>query len=199
MPKVSITDKKQWLAKLTRTRRKLVKNLNVYLNRLHVALTESYGAVYKKLFKTLFAKKALKFFENYPTINDSLSDNDVKGRLEEEKWDLLKQAGRWTDDFYLETLRTEIRGLIEIIKSINSAKLAIDEKISEVADQVEEMKILRTFPGIGGIAGATLLSEIGDIERFGKESYLSAYCGVSPVKWQSGSGRIRTKRRKRYS
>jgi transposase len=199
LPKISITDKKQWLAKLTRTRRKLVKDLNGYLNRLHIALTESYGAVYKKLFKTLFAKKALKFFENYPTINDSLSDNDVKGRLEEEKWGLLKQAGGWTDDFYLETLRTEIRGLIEIIRSINSTKLAIDEKISEVADQVEEMKILRTFPGIGGIAGATLLSEIGDIERFGKESYLSAYCGVSPVKWQSGSGRIRTKRRKRYS
>jgi len=43
------------------------------------------------------------------------------------------------------------------------------------------------------------LSEIGDIERFDRESYLSAYCGVSPVIWQSGTGRIRTKRRKRYS
>ena len=52
---------------------------------------------------------------------------------------------------------------------------------------------------VGGIAGATLLSEIGDIDRFGKESYLSAYCGVSPVIWQSGTGRIRIKRRKRYS
>ena len=65
------------------------------------------------------------------------------------------------------------------------------------ADQVEEMRILKTFPGIGGISGATLLSEIGDIDRFGQESYLSAYCGVSPVIWQSGTGRIRTKRRKR--
>jgi transposase len=199
LPKISITDKKQWLAKLTRTRRKLVKDLNGYLNRLHIALTESYGAVYKKLFKTLFAKKALKFFKDRPTINDSLSDNDTKDRLGEEKWYLLKQAGRWEDDFYLETLRTEIRGLIEIIKSINSTKLAIEEKIREVADQVEEMRILETFPGIGGIAGATLLSEIGDIDRFRKDSYLSAYCGVSPVIWQSGSGRIRTKRRKRYS
>jgi len=105
----------------------------------------------------------------------------------------LKQAGRWTDDFYLETLRTEIRGLIGIIRSVDNTKLAIEEKIREVADQVEEMRILETFPGIGGIAGATLLSEIGDIDRFGKESYLSSYCGVSPVIWQSGSGRIRTK------
>jgi transposase len=199
LPRISITDKKQWLAKLTRTRRKLVKDLNGYLNRLHIALTESYGVVYKSLFKTLFAKKALLFFEENPTINDSISDEDVKKRLGEEKWDLLIQAGKWKDDYYLETLRTEIRGLIGIIRSVNSTKIALEENIQEIAEQVEEMGILQTFPGIGGIAGATLLSEIGDIERFDQESYLSAYCGVSPVIWQSGTGRIRTKRRKRYS
>jgi transposase len=199
LPKISITDKKQWLAKLTRTRRKLVKDLNGYLNRLHIALTESYGVVYKSLFKILFAKKALKFFEDYPTINDSLSDDDAKKRLGNEKQNLLVQAGKWEDDYYLDTLRTEIRGLIGIIRSINNTKIALEENIKEIADQVEEMRILRTFPGIGGIAGATLLSEIGDIERFGQESYLSAYCGVSPVIWQSGTGKIRTKRRKRYS
>ena len=199
LPRISITDKKQWLAKLTRTRKKLVKDLNGYLNRLHIALTESYGVVYKSLFKTLFAKKALMFFDDNPTINDSISDEDAKKRLGEEKWDLLIQAGKWKDDYYLETLRTEIRGLIGIIRSINSTKIALEENIQEITEQVEEMRILQTFPGIGGIAGATLLSEIGDIERFEKESYLSAYCGVSPVIWQSGTGRIRTKRRKRYS
>jgi len=199
LPRISITDKKQWLAKLTRTRRKLVKDLNGYLNRLHIALAESYGFVYKKLFKILFAKKALQFFEDYPTINDSLSDKNAKRRIGEEKWDLLKQSGKWRDTYYLEALRTEIRGMIEIIRCINSTKLAIDEKIYEIADKIEEMKILKTFPGIGGVAGASLLSEIGDIDRFGQESHLSAYCGVSPVIWQSGTGRIRTKRRKRYS
>jgi len=199
LPKILITDKKQWLAKLTRTRRKLVKDLNGYLNRLHIALTESYGVVYKSLFKILFAKKALKYFEDYPTINDSISDNAAKKRLGKEKRDLLIQAGKWEDDYYLDTLRTEIRGLIGIIRSINSTKIALEENIKEIADQVEEMRLLKTFPGIGGIAGATLLSEIGDIERFSQESYLSAYCGVSPVIWQSGTGRIRTKRRKRYS
>jgi transposase len=199
LPRVSITNKKQWLAKLTRTRRKLVKDLNGYLNRLHIALTESYGVVYKSLFKTLFAKKALLFFEEYPTINDCLSGDEARKRLGKEKWALLIQAGRWKDDYYLETLRTEIRGLIGIIRSVNSTKISLEENIREIAEQVEEMQILQTFPGIGGIAGATLLSEIGDVERFGQESALSAYCGVSPVIWQSGTGKIRTKRRKRYS
>ncbi|MCJ7579403.1 MAG: IS110 family transposase [Candidatus Aminicenantes bacterium] len=199
LPRISITDKKQWLAKLTRTRKKLVKDLNGYLNRLHIALTESYGVVYKSLFKTLFTKKALMFFEDKPTINDSVSDEETKERLGQEKWDLLIQAGKWKDDYYLETLRTEIRGLIGIIRSVNTTKIALEKNIKEIAEQVDEMRILQTFPGIGGIAGATLLSEIGDIERFDRESYLSAYCGVSPVIWQSGTGRIRTKRRKRYS
>lgn len=199
LPKISITDKKQWLAKLIRTRKKLVKDLNGYLNRLHIALTESYGVVYKSLFKTLFAKKALMFLEDNPTINDSVSDDETKKRLGEKKWDLLLQAGTWKDDYYLETLRTEIRGLIGIIRSVNNTKIALEKNIKGIAEQVEEMRILQTFPGIGGISGATLLSEIGDIERFGQESYLSAYCGVNPVIWQSGTGRIRTKRRKSYS
>ena len=51
--------------------------------------------------KHLFAKKALKFFENYPTINDSLSDRNVMRKLGETKWDLLNQAGMWEDDSYL--------------------------------------------------------------------------------------------------
>jgi transposase len=65
--------------------------------------------------------------------------------------------------------------------------------------QIANITVHYPFPGIGGVAGATLLSEIGDIERFEKESYLSAYCGVSPVIWQSGTGRVKTKRRHRYS
>ena len=51
--------------------------------------------------KLFLRKKALKFFDDYPTINDSLSDSNVKKQLGEKKWELLKQAGRWTDDFYL--------------------------------------------------------------------------------------------------
>jgi hypothetical protein len=69
-------------------------------------------------------------------------------------------------------MRTEIRGFIGIIRPVTSTKEAIEKKIDDTADRVEEMKLLRIFPGIGGIAGAALLSEIGDIKRSGKENYL---------------------------
>jgi transposase len=93
----------------------------------------------------------------------------------------------------------EIRGLIKIIRALNGMKKEIEKKIEEKGEEDGEMKILKTFPGIGSITAAALLSEIGDVDRFEKESYLSSYCGVSPVLWQRGSGRVKTKRRKRYS
>ena len=117
----------------------------------------------------------------------------------EEKWDLLSQAGKWDKGFYLECLRVEIRCLIAIIKAILTAKKELDEKIKEVGTEDEDVRRLRTFPGIDFVTAATLLSEIGNIERFERESCLSSYCGVSPARWQSGTSKVKTKRRKRYN
>jgi transposase len=200
LPKVSFTEQKLLLSKLSRLRKRLSKDLNGYLNRLHAALTESYGAVYKRLFRSIFSQKALAFFESYPTINDAFGHKKkVAAVLGEEVWELIREAGKWDKSFYLEYLKVEIRCLIGIIKAILAAKKELEEKIKEVGAEDEDMRLLRTFPGIDYVTAATLLSEIGDIERFGKESSLSSYCGVSPVMWQSGTSGVKTKRRKRYN
>lgn len=200
LPRVSFTEEKLWLAKLCRLRRRLLKDLNGYLNRLHIALTESYGAVYKRLFKTLFSVKALRYFKAFPTINDALKQKKkVIDLVGEENWDLLKQAGRWERGFYLELLKEEIRCLIRIIKTLDDSKKQLEERIKEIGEEDKEVGILRTFPGISYQTAAVLVSEIGDIERFERESSLSAYCGVSPVMWQSGTSRVKTKRRKRFN
>lgn len=200
LPKISFTEEKLWLAKLTRSRKKMVKDLNSYLNRFHIALTESYGAIYKKLFRTLFSRKALKFLETYPTINDTSSHKrKISNQLDEDKWQLIKQAGCWEDGFYLETLRIEIRGLIKIIRAIIETKKIIEARIKQIGEGDEDVQILRSFPGIEYLSASILLGEIGDIKRFGSESCLSAYCGVSPILWQSGTSKVKFKRRKRYS
>jgi len=200
LPKVAFTEEKLWLAKLSRLRKKLVKDLNGYLNRLHIALTESYGVVYKRLFSTLFSGKALRFFELYPTINDTFSHRrKVKELLGEEKWDLLEQAGQWEKSFYLELLRMEMRSLVRIIRALIITKKEVEKQIKEIGAGDEEVQILRTFPGIDYLSASTLLSEIGNIERFENEGCLSSYCGVSPVMWQSGTSKSKTKRRKRFS
>ena len=200
LPRVSFTEEKLWLAKLSRLRKKLVKDLNGYLNRLHVALTESYGAVYRGIFRTLWTGKALTFFETYPTINDALAHHrKVRKALGETKWDLIKEAGRWGEGFYLELLGKEVRSLTRLIRVLQATRKELDEEIKKIGGKNEEVRRLRTFPGIDYLTASTLLSEIGDIERFGNEGCLSSYCGVSPVMWQSGTSKIKTKRRKRFS
>jgi transposase len=200
LPRVSFTEEKLWLAKLSRSRKKLVKDLNGYLNRLHMALTESYGAVYRQIYRTLWAGKTLTFFETYSTINDALAHpRKVRKVLGEGKWQLLRQAGQWGEGFYLELLGKEVRSLIRLIRVLQVTRKEIDEEIRRIGEKDEDVRRLRTFPGIDYLTASTLLGEIGDIDRFENESRLSAYCGVSPVMWQSGTSRIKAKRRKRFS
>ena len=45
---------------------------------------------------------------------------------------------------------------------------------------------LHTIPGIGMIGAATILSEIGDINRFKSSSALVAFAGIDPTVRQSG-------------
>ena len=45
---------------------------------------------------------------------------------------------------------------------------------------------LHTIPGIGMIAAATILAEIGDINRFKSSSALVAFAGIDPTVRQSG-------------
>jgi transposase len=47
---------------------------------------------------------------------------------------------------------------------------------------------LRDEPGIGPIAAATLICEVGDPTRFGRESKFARWCGTGAVAPSSGEG-----------
>ena len=47
---------------------------------------------------------------------------------------------------------------------------------------------LRDEPGVGPIAAATLLCEVGDPHRFGRESKFARWCGTGAVALSSGEG-----------
>jgi transposase len=49
-------------------------------------------------------------------------------------------------------------------------------------------------PGIGNINGAMILSEIGDVRRFEKDSQLCRFAGLNPVIRQSGKWSARNTR-----
>jgi hypothetical protein len=64
---------------------------------------------------------------------------------------------------------------------------SIDVEINKLADELPEISLLKSIPGIGETLAPLILGEIGDIERFTNAKQLVAYCGIDPSVRQSGN------------
>lgn len=50
----------------------------------------------------------------------------------------------------------------------------------------EMPQFITSIPGVGPVTGATILAEIGDVNRFDSPEKLVAYAGIDAVVYQSG-------------
>jgi len=84
---------------------------------------------------------------------------------------------------------TEMRSIhrcFEMIDMLKSSIGEIDESLDEASDGIEEIKLLRTIPGMGRIWSVTTYAEIGDINRFSSEKAFASYTGLVPSVRSSG-------------
>ena len=78
----------------------------------------------------------------------------------------------------------QLKQLIDRINFLDKQIEALDCQILEYYEKFD--CYLHTIPGIGMIAAATILAEIGDINRFKSSSALVAFAGIDPTVRQSG-------------
>jgi transposase len=62
----------------------------------------------------------------------------------------------------------------------------LEAEIDALAKEIEEYKIIQSIPGIGEKIAATIISEIGEIDRFNHPKKLVAFAGVDPSVYSSG-------------
>tara|TARA_B100000945_G_scaffold176954_1_gene141946 strand:+ start:173 stop:889 length:717 start_codon:yes stop_codon:yes gene_type:complete len=71
----------------------------------------------------------------------------------------------------------------------------MDEELRDVSSELrayyrkhykEDYYLLRSVPGIGGIVAVGILSELGDLRRFGSLKDLAGYVGLAPGLYESG-------------
>jgi transposase len=79
----------------------------------------------------------------------------------------------------------EVRLLLDQYDLLEGQIEAADRHVASLLDG-ELARRLRTIPGVGPSIAATLLAEIGDIERFTDFDQLLAYAGVHPAERSSG-------------
>ena len=76
-----------------------------------------------------------------------------------------------------------INSIIEDIKHFKKQINTIDKHLDQLMDGFE---FLTSIPGIGNVVGATILGEVGDIDRFQSPAQLLAFAGLDPSIYESG-------------
>ena len=76
---------------------------------------------------------------------------------------------------------------INMLEHYNFEIGKIDERLAEIAMKDDRVQLLKTIPGIGNIIALTIISEIGEINRFESSQKLSSYAGLVPGIRQSGN------------
>lgn len=80
--------------------------------------------------------------------------------------------------------RLELDHLLAQIGLLEAQIAEADAAVAELLATTEQH--LTTIPGIGPVFAATILAEIGDIDRFARPQALNAYAGIDPSVFESG-------------
>ncbi|WP_042351385.1 IS110 family transposase [Bacillus massiliigorillae] len=117
-------------------------------------------------------------------VNPLISYKAKSSSLRKVKTDVI-DAYHLCELYYKEDLEPcKKRGiLLEYKKHLSK----LEEEIDALAKNIEEYKIIQSIPGIGEKIAATIISEIGEIDRFNHPKKLVAFAGIDPSVFESGT------------
>ncbi|MGQ9526137.1 MAG: IS110 family transposase [Armatimonadota bacterium] len=148
------------------------------------------------LFSDLFGSTSLALLSHYPTPAHLAGANEAqlaeflsqhsRGRVSVERAGLIRETAR-------RSIGSVAAGaayapiLPIFIAGYQALKAQVDYFTAQIEAHVNQMEhTLTTVPGIGPTLAATILSEIGDIQRFPSAGHLVAFCGLALSESQSG-------------
>ncbi|MFH2013731.1 MAG: IS110 family transposase [Patescibacteria group bacterium] len=196
------------LRQLTRLRYGLVSSSSDLKRRI-IAVLDRIFPEFGKIFENKLGKTALALIEEYPFPENlaSLSLNKLKAIVK-------SLSKRGISDKKIEALhysasnsigigfgkygfRVELDVLLVHFSVLQQQINVVEKKIKSIMEDIDTQ--LLTIPGLGLITGATILSEIGNIDNFSSAVKLIAFAGLDPKLKESGSYQGRTPISKRGS
>lgn len=84
-----------------------------------------------------------------------------------------------------------VRSLIKEIRFHKKEIAQVEEEIRPLMEQLEYK--LDTITGVNFVTAASLVGEIGDVNRFASANHLAQFCGIAPVDNSSG-GQVKHKK-----
>ena len=165
------------------------------------AVLEQVFPEYKGVFGDLYSVVSLLTLSEFSSSEDILkaSEEAITDKISEycksrsikwanEKAIQLKAAGA-RNPFEKTIYQSHILSLgiyINILLQYKEHLSKLETEIDALAKEVEEYNIIKSIPGIGEKIAATIISEIGEIDRFNNPKKLVAFAGVDPSVFESG-------------
>lgn len=151
------------LRELTRYRKTLVRERSQEINRLHKVL-EGANIKLGMGVSTRRMLDAMLGGEQDPEVLADLARASLRGKLPELRLALEGRVGR--------------HHLLLIEESVWRIQEAVDRCLIPMGEAVD---LLQTIPGVGQVAAATIVAEIGtDMSRFQSSKHLASWAGVCP-------------------
>lgn len=85
-----------------------------------------------------------------------------------------------------ECLVEEVQYHAKEVQRIDRIKSSLINKMAEMSEDLPEMKILTSIPGIGIRTAVCLVAELGDIRRFHSSNAINAFVGIDLIHYESG-------------
>ena len=151
---------------------------------------------YEKQFSSLWVSTSMGILEKYLTPENiknapidelfEIIKDKSHNRLTRAKAISIKDAAADTFGIKIaqDAFSFQLKQLIDRMNFLDKQIEALDCQILEYYEKFD--CYLHTIPGIGMIAAATILAEIGDINRFKSSSALVAFADIDPTVRQSG-------------
>lgn len=151
---------------------------------------------YEKQFSSLWMSTSMGILEKYLTPENienapidelfEIIKDKSHNRLTKAKAISIKEAAADTFGIKIaqDAFSFQLKQLIDRMNFLDKQIEALDCQILEYYEKFD--CYLHTIPGIGMIAAAIILAEIGDIHRFKSSSALVAFAGIDPTVRQSG-------------
>ena len=151
---------------------------------------------YEKQFSTIWLSTSMGILEKYLTPENienapidelfEIIKDKSHNKLTMKKAISIREAAADTFGIKIaqDAFSFQLKQLIDRMNFLDKQIEALDCQILEYYEKFD--CYLHTIPGIGMIAAATILAEIGDINRFKSSSALVAFAGIDPTVRQSG-------------
>ena len=183
------------LRNLSRFRNYLISSISD-LKRKAIAVLDQVFPEYESVFTNIFGQtskeilKSLSLPSDYENLSakkleEVLSNITMKNKAAQAITKLSEKANRsFGISFCKESFAFQLKLIIEQICFIEEQVHSVEEEIDSLLSAMDTY--IKTVPGVGNITAATILGEIGDINRFDNPSKLVAYAGLDSSISQSG-------------